>query len=110
MRNTPRLEMVSLAAQNKDRDPFAGAVAEATEGEFVSAKFLRLALEKLGYEVKDTPRNVLTRVEVFKGETQIAYGESGDATDALLQAALGYLRELPAVEEKQEAGDLTPAA
>lgn len=93
MRNTPRSEMITLANANKDSDPFAKAVAEAIEGDFVSAKSLRQGLEMLGYEVRDTPRKVLTRVEVFKDDIQIAYGESADATDALLQAALGYLRE-----------------
>ncbi len=94
MRNTPRLEMVNLAAANQGNDVFAKAVADSTEGEFVSPRLLKTALQNVGYEVKETPRTVLTRVDVLKDGDQVAYGESNDAGDALLQATLGYLREL----------------
>jgi len=95
MRKKSLEDLIALGAQASSTDPFAAAIRDATEGEFVSARFLKQALENAGLEVKETPRNVLTRVDVLKGETQIAYGESHDASDALLQAALGYLRELP---------------
>ena len=96
MRNKSREDLIALAAANKDHDAIAKAVADANEGEFISTRFLKTTLEAAGYEVRETPRNVLTRVEVFKDDAQIAYGESGDAGDALLQASLGYLRELTA--------------
>lgn len=99
MRNKSREDLIKLAAANKEKDQYARAVADCTEGDFVSPKLLKLALETVAYEVKETPRNVLTRVEVLKDGAQIAYGESGDAGDALLQASLGYLRELPATDE-----------
>lgn len=99
MRNKSREDLIALAATNKEKDQYARAIADCTEGEFVSPKMLKLALENVGYEVKETPRNVLTRVEVFKDGAQIAYGESGDAGDALLQASLGYLREIPVESE-----------
>lgn len=89
--------MIKRAAAHRDSDPFARAITDSIEGDFVSAKFLKLALESLGYEVRESPRKVLTRVEVFKDGAQIAYGESGDACDALLQSSLGYLRELPEI-------------
>ena len=95
MRNKSREDLIRLAAEGSGKDPFAAAVKDATENDFVSARFLKELLEGAGYEVKETPRNVLTRVDVLKDGAQIAYGESGDAGDALLQAALGYLRELP---------------
>lgn len=94
MRNKSREDLVALAAANKEKDQYARAIADCTEGDFVSSKLLKLALETVGYEVKETPRSVLTRVEVFKDGDLVAYGESGDAGDALLQASLGYLREL----------------
>jgi len=81
-----------------DSDPIAAAVKAATEGEFVSGRFLKQELEAAGYEVKETERKVLTRVEVFKDGAQIAYGESNSAGDALLHAVLGYIREIPARE------------
>jgi len=99
MRNEPRKEMIRLAAESQGHDPIAKAVTNCIEGEFVSARTLRGELEAAGYEIKETARKVLTRVEVFKDGTQIAYAESGDAGDALLQAALAYLRSAPAPEE-----------
>jgi hypothetical protein len=101
--------MVALAASNQGSDAFAKCVVAATEGEFVSSKLLTMALESAKYEIRTTPRKVLTRVEVFKDDNRIAYGESGGATDALLQAALGYLREPPPVEQK-ESGEQEAAA
>lgn len=85
--------LVAFGASTADDDPIAAAVNAATEGEFVSGRFLKEVLEAAGYEVKETPRNVLTRVEIFKAGAQIAYGESNSAGDALLHAVLGYVRE-----------------
>lgn len=85
--------LVAFGASAGDTDPIAAAVRDATEGEFVSGRFLKEKLEAAGFEIKETPRNVLTRVEVFKDFAQIAYGESGNAGDALLHAVLGYVRE-----------------
>jgi acyl-coenzyme A thioesterase PaaI-like protein len=95
MRNTPRKELIALAASNQERDAIARAVSQSTEGDFVSPRLLKGALEAAGYKVRETPRRVLTRVEVFKDDAQIMYAESGDAADALLQGTLAYLRSLP---------------
>ena|ERR1043165_751867 len=85
-------------------DPIAAAIKAATEGEFVSGRFLKQELEAAGYSIVETPRNVLTRVEIMDGEgdaaTQIAYGESNDAGDALLHAVLGYVREYKPKEDQ----------
>lgn len=102
MRNFIREQMIQNAAAAKDRDPIAKAVAACTEGEFVSGRLLKTELEHAGYEVKEIGRKVLTRIDVMKDGAQVAYGESSDASDALLQAVAAYLRELPAVEEVKE--------
>lgn len=97
MRETPRKEMIALAARASD-DEFAAAVKDAMEGEFVSARSLKAGLESAGFTVEEKKLKVLTQVNVHGESGVIASGTSGDATDALLQAALGYLRELPASE------------
>jgi hypothetical protein len=98
MRQFIREQMIQTAAGNKGRDAVAQAVANCTEGDFVSGRLLKAELETAGYEITETPRKVLTRVDVSKDGAQVAYGESNDASDALLQAVAAYLRELPAIE------------
>lgn len=95
MRNFIREQMIKTAFDNSRNDAIALMVADCTEGDFVSGRLLKVELEKAGYEVVETPRQVLTRVDVNKDGAQVAYGESGDASDALLQAVAAYLRELP---------------
>lgn len=99
MRTFIREQMIEGAAAAKGRDPIAKAVADCTEGDFVSGRLLKGELESAGYEVVETPRKVLTRVDVNKDGAQVAYGESNDASDALLQAVAAYLRELPVESE-----------
>ena len=99
MRNEARKLLIALGAANQGNDAIAKAVAECAEGESVSPRLLKVALEGARYEVKATPRKVLTRVEVFKDGAQVMYGESGTDGDALLQAALAYLRALPVPEQ-----------
>lgn len=95
MRTFIREQMIKAAAAAKGRDAIAKAVADCTEGDFVSGKLLRAEMENAGYEIVETPRKVLTRVDVNKDGAQVAYAESSDANDALLQAVAAYLRELP---------------
>jgi hypothetical protein len=102
MRTFIREQMILNAALNKGRDAVALAVATCTEGDFVSGRLLKTELESAGYEVVETPRKVLTRVDVNKDGARVAYGESHDAGDALLQAITAYLRELPVVEEVKQ--------
>ena len=99
MRQFIREQMIQNAAANKGRDAIADAVANCTEGDMVSGRLLKLELETAGYVIAETPRKVLTRVDVSKDDRVVAYGESHDASDALLQAIAAYLRELPVVEE-----------
>lgn len=95
MRTFIREQMIQAAALAKGRDVIAKAVADCTEGDFVSGRLLKAELENAGYEIVETPRKVLTRVDVNKDGAQVAYAESSDANDALLQAVAAYLRELP---------------
>ena len=94
MRETPRKEMIARAA-SASGDAFAEAVKNATESDFVSARTLKTELEAAGFTVEEKKMKVLVQVNVLSESGVIASGTSNDSTDALLQAALGYLREMP---------------
>lgn len=74
-------------------DPVANAVRESTESGIVIGKLLKPELEAAGFSVVESNMQVLTRVEVFDGDRLVASGTSNGARDALVHAALGYLRE-----------------
>lgn len=84
--------MIDLSKQLGD-DPIAAAVRESTESEIVVGKLLRAEIEAAGFTVRERQMKVLTQVEVFNGEELVASGTSSDARDAIVHAALGYLRE-----------------
>jgi hypothetical protein len=87
-------------------DPIANAVRESTESGFVIGKLLKPELEKAGFRIEQSEMKVLTRVEVFEDEKLLASGASVDASDALVHAALGYLRNPE--EERLDAEQRAP--
>jgi hypothetical protein len=83
----------------KVKDPFVESIMKAIKSERVWAHLLRPELESAGYTVNETKRKVLTQIDVLDGEVLIASGTSGDDEDALLQAALGYVKERAAQQK-----------
>lgn len=99
MRAAPMQQMIALA--HKLDAPIAAAVREcAAEGGLRPALLLKKLVDGLGLEVTSTQLKVLFEVVVHSPATEeteaklLARGVSGDPGDALLQAVLGYLREL----------------
>ena len=85
--------LASLAGDSKKKDPFVSAIKKSMKSEAVRAHLLKPELEAAGYSVEERRLKVLTQVEVFKGGELVASGTSGDDEDALLQAALGYVKQ-----------------
>lgn len=84
--------------------PFSKAVADSKEVGVIVPSILRFKLISLGYEIRDTKLKFLTQVDVVADGVVIASGTSGDANDALLHAALGFVREHEIETMKREKG------
>jgi hypothetical protein len=83
--------LVELGAAD---DPIAACIRESTESGIVIGKLLKPELEATGYLIVETKLNVLIRVEIFKNDKLLGSGASDSASDALVHAVLGYLKEL----------------
>lgn len=84
--------LVALAASQPQHD-ISQAVTESTELEFVVPSLLRAKVAALGYTTRLKQGQHVVTVQLFKGEALIASGTSDTEADALLHAALGYVRE-----------------
>jgi dihydroorotate dehydrogenase len=99
--------MASLIAQADGRtDKFGKALASSVEVGTVFPSALRSNLEKAGFTVKEDDKSmadygfasttVLKRVLIFDGKDNlVAMGAAVDRDEAILAAALGWVRENP---------------
>ncbi len=113
---TVNTEFVIAQAQHDDHadDAFSQAVKDSIEVGVVVPSILRKNLEAAGFKVVSDDASlsdygfastkVLKRVVIFdKGGTIVAMGAAGDAGEAIVHAALGYMRENKVGEDEAPA-------
>ncbi len=102
MRTNNLKALISLGAGQLH--PFSKAVTDSKEVGVIVPSILRFKLISLGYEIRETKLKFLTQIDVIVDGVVIASGTSVDANDALLHAALGFVREHEIETLKREKG------
>lgn len=93
MNNAGMYQLVSFGEHLNGDDPFIAAIQKSTQDGSIFARALRSELEA-DLRVEEVKLKVLTQVNVYDSDgVMIASGSSSTADDALLFAALGYVRE-----------------